>query len=145
MEIKVRAWDGKRMLYRGINVNDRNWYTESFRGKCVKGAMPVDKNMPTMLWTGLTDKNEVEIYAGDIVSILDITTRAEPTIGEIKWNNNVTGFEAYPQGQEWGLYLHDKSFANEKFIPELESFCKHMGKRTIELLGNIHANPELLK
>lgn len=43
-EIKFRAWDGKRFLYRGLH--DRNWYATPYNDEngcnCVRGCMPND-------------------------------------------------------------------------------------------------------
>ncbi len=92
-------------------------------------------------YTGLKDKNGKEIYEGDVVSILDKTSREYPYIGEVKWNEFVTGFEAYPKELHHSLFLHNPN-PEERLIKELKQFMR--SPRTIEVLGNIYENPELL-
>ncbi len=71
-------------------------------------------------YTGLTDKNGTKIFEGDIVDILT--------------ENEEIGVVAYNDGG---------------FLVEADSFCvtfqDNINGTDVEIIGNIHDNPELLK
>lgn len=78
-------------------------------------------------YTGLKDKNGVEIYEGDIVSIMD----CEPSLYKIcYWDNNF----------KWAVEYTGKDKTNWQ-SDNLEEFSSE----DFEILGNIYENPELLE
>ena len=124
-EIKFRSWDtyNKEML----EVQELN-YADSYNGQpMIRTTMYNDyfdtKDMILMQYTGLKDKNGVEIYEGDIVRILG---------GE------------YEQGfYEWDEKVCIKDFIYDGF--NLMMTVHQIGNEALEVIGNIYDNPELLE
>ena len=124
-EIKFRSWDtyNKEML----EVQELD-YADSYNGQpMIRTTMYNDyfdtEDMILMQYTGLKDKNGVEIYEGDIVRILG---------GE------------YEQGfYEWDEKVCIKDFIYDGF--NLIMTVNQIGNEALEVIGNIYDNPELLE
>ncbi len=126
-EIKFRFWDkngiqkgmSKPTTLKEIGHNIGNYF---------------NPNWIVMQFTGLTDKNGTEIYEGDIIRYYE---HAGYLISDF---TAVVGFEN-------GAFGYKKT---DGFIDILESFCSHDCLEDdflsyVEVIGNIHENPELLK
>ncbi|MDY4574261.1 MAG: YopX family protein [Intestinibacter sp.] len=112
-DIKFRAWDiaNKRMLqYRDI-MSLPMW--EVFSGT------PEQRPYQVMQYTGIKDKDGVEIYEEDIVRIDD-----EEELRKVEWDSN---------NAEFTLTM---DFVTTDFD------CLY--PRQIEVVGNIYENPELI-
>lgn len=109
-------------MYRG--VFDRNWYTESKAGKCIDGIHPNDAyNVELMQYTGLKDKNSVEIYEGDILHSLS-SDKFKPML--VNFNDCCFSVR----------YLGDRNCRLDKLMVDIEDLA---------VIGNIYENPELLE
>ncbi len=125
-EIKYRAWDKNTKIMIGAN----NPYVNQFIAGTVASAFTGlhEDNHPYtfMQYTGLKDKNGVEIYEGDIV----------------KW-----------ESEDYELYNYKIIFENCSYYAESILGNKSMIGGTlakdrniyIEVIGNIYQNKELLQ
>lgn len=130
-KIKFRVWDkrDKRMYYspdfdikfgrKGTKV--ALGHTKRHGGE---GAIsPKTDDIKIMQFTGLKDKNNKEIYEGDIVEF-GKTTDDNRILGEIYWKDELAGF---------GFKL------NRAVLMGMDD----LKPENVEVVGNIYENPEL--
>lgn len=143
-EIKFRAWDGKRIFVPAIHHSgyDLNELLYSFDSDGVK----------LMQYTGLKDKNGMEIYEGDILqraSSINSDYHGEWIRDEVihkpgQWFSSHVSSEKgkLPRGYTAGPLLDSYFDYDGKlyaFGKDYEPAC------TGEVIGNIYENPELLE
>jgi hypothetical protein len=107
-EIKFRGWADGRML-RDLIVTDHGWFID-FRD--FENAIGFKTGL--MQYTGMKDKNGVEIYEGDILTYAGMTLPIW-----IAWEHGIHA--------KWGQDVMVAAYAVYG-----------------EVVGNIHQNPELL-
>lgn len=126
-EIKFRAWDKKRnKMFDSYSVNNNGEFCvdTDYTNTCeCKGG----ENLIQLQFTGLKDKNEKDIYEGDIIQAETYTGFYKGIIvfGNGCFSLKIT--ETKDVGYDVGQ------------TPLLDAFEK------LEIIGNIYENPELVK
>jgi uncharacterized phage protein (TIGR01671 family) len=131
-EIKFRAWDkeGKKMSLQPFTLED------IFHGggdTYAKQLWERNNRLVFMQFTGLLDKNGVEIYEGDIL----LQKKKYPWRKElekltglyVEWNQNLVSFELI------------KGHSDEALVVPFDAD----DAKLFEIVGNIYQNSELLK
>lgn len=134
-DIKFRAWNTKGIIYSG--KTDIKFYIEAKSGKpytinsyAGKESEIVLLDWVLMQYTGLKDKNSVEMYEGDVLDVLT-PGRADDYRGVIEYEHG--GFwvmtEVGEKGEGWCFPDMVGLYSNWNFV----------------VIGNIYENPELLE
>lgn len=136
-DIKFRAWKSDGIdseMFRDIAFIDWNRNLIGLNYKLSKKATRLDKDCLDSFvleqYTGLLDNNGKEIYEGDIVRYSEEDGRS--------FTSPVTYQE------EWDYPAFDIDFPKEWLI-EGNAISEGVSYNKIEVIGNIHENPELLE
>lgn len=136
-EIKFRAWhkEQKKMYSPEEMGQDQLTLMPDGRGfvnvHTISRLSVIDngQKMIPLEFTGLHDKNGVEIFEGDILAVIDPNGEPMPNI-KVEWDNYAC---TYP----FEIAYHDFDVTSLGWAMQMEY--------TFEVIGNIYSNPELME
>jgi len=119
-ELKFRAWDKIRKEW-------ENHFSISKTGKFYRcGIIQNQKNIELVQYTGLKDKNDVEIFEGDVVEFTLFNCYDEDI--QCKGSIHIEDGRMYIDSNGDLFNLYDARIQDDEF----------------GVIGNIHENPELI-
>jgi uncharacterized phage protein (TIGR01671 family) len=122
-EIKFRAWD--KYFKKIVEVRSIGFKLKTIKVIPVKSINKLDiyettlDDIELMQYTGLKDKNGVEIYEGDIIE-------QHEELYTVAWNDKMCCFVGYMEDMDY------------------EMFSYVLRQKYIKVVGNIYENKELL-
>ena len=122
--IKFRAWDGVVMHYDVTMMKDWGAIKDGYAGTAWSNNAKAGEPMQ---FTGLSDKNGVDIYESDLIEVWDWGSQPETQkllgVTSVVWDLDDCGWR------------YDDTALTDDFYDQ---------SRRVKVIGNIWANPELL-
>lgn len=127
-EIKFRAWDKVTKIMAEVTGLKTGFTYDSIKIWYINRdgeemfCNPKKSDIELMQYTGIKDKNGIDICTGDIV-------KCDYFTGVVEYRENA------------GIYV----IGNKELEKCITFFDIHMGRGKVEVKGNIYENPELLE
>lgn len=118
-EFKFRFWDEEMKSYWDWEEIQNDWESDGYFDTAFR-----QDHWKCEQFTGLYDRNGKEIYEGDILGYKDYADKRV-----VVWDNKYMAYR-----------VHD-----EDNVDCGSCYQEYVGEFGIEVIGNIHKNPELLK
>ena len=156
-EIKFRAYDEhEKKMSHVVNVHTENDGSTSWSADHVNPetddticSFSDTKGNFThlMQYTGLKDKNGKEIYEGDVLLVEDSYTDVitDDGGGPTEDFNHLAPVVFDEKLGQFGVNIPNSGNSYDPGISSFETVEGTSGLETLEVIGNIHENPELLK
>lgn len=141
----------REILFRGKRTDNGEWITDSetyIRGGDGIWLSDENLNVVTVIpetvgqFTGLTDKNGVRIFEGDILRGFEYPFCSNIN-GEFNYFAEIVWFD---DSSAFGIYTFKNPKSNVRGISEGNTdYLEYFNADKWEVIGNIHDNPELLE
>lgn len=140
--IKFRVWyKPNSKMYQQLSESPCFGLFEGDRAVSIEDVFFYEKqDFEVMQYTGLTDKNGVEIYEGDILRVENFLVETiKPFVAIVEWDK--TRFALNEQGRL--NILNYPSVTPHGLVGPFNTLTDF--DQSLEIIGNIHENPDLLE
>lgn len=154
-EIKFRAWDSEKKyfidpVFYFIGLDGSAWFNLGGATEDKDSLIDQSDKLEVMQYTGLKDKNGKEIYEGDIVkheTDFNLEVHGEYIMYEILYKSGmwITSFLKSAKGQTLPRGYTAGGISEFLSSESKEIYFKNLPNTDLEIIGNIHENPDLLE
>jgi len=143
---KFRVWDGELMWYQGelyfVFGANGYWETYIYGDNEVPVFTSQDENCKLMQFSGLQDKNNNDIYEGDIISLKNDGGQVIIVICEYGIARRTIGKHDVDIPC---FYFRVPAYDNKKTFPIVNNYLGKHDLELFEIIGNIYENIDLVK